>query len=48
VIANCLNKKFYSELIRAIKSIGDENFIFDPELLSTRSSNRINISVKDF
>ena len=48
VIANCLNKKFYSELIKAIKSVGQADYVFDPELLSTKQSNRINISVKDF
>lgn len=47
-IANCLNKNFYQEVVKAIKSVGIPNYVFNPQLLSSKQNNEVNLSVKNY
>jgi hypothetical protein len=38
-IANCNNKKFYQEMLKALKSVGNSDYVFNPQLLSTKANN---------
>lgn len=47
-IANCLNKKFYQEILKALKSVGNPDYVFDQQFLSSKHNNEVNISVKNY
>ena len=35
-------------MLRALKSVGNPDFVFDPKFLSTKHNNEVNISVKNY
>ena len=47
-IANCLNKTFYQEIIKAIKSVGNVDYVFNQQMLSCKHNNEVNLAVKNY